>query len=152
MKIEIMIENFNIFLSGSIFQMNISDWTSNRWATVFADEAEKILGEYCVQRMGENGKEREGKQSKLMKFIWFTIGKTSDEIGTMSENDPEGLSAFLQTQHFKSFMFKLRSKVETYGDSQRNKISVQKVEPINYKEYNDYLIKNIQRLTGVGKH
>lgn len=86
----------------------------------------------------------------LMDF--FEIGKTSDEIGTMSENDPETLNAFLQTQHFKAFMFKLRSKVETYGDSQRNKISVQKVEPLNHKDYNDYLIKNIQRLTGVGKH
>lgn len=79
-------------------------------------------------------------------------GKTSDEIGTMAENDPESLNAFLQTKHFKSFMFKLRSKVETYGDSQRNKITLQKAEPLNYKEYNDYLIKNIQRLTGVGKH
>lgn len=70
----------------------------------------------------------------------------------MSENEPEALNAFLQTQHFKTFMFTLRSKVETYGDSQRNKINVHKVESLNHKDYNDYLIKNIQRLTGVGKH
>lgn len=80
------------------------------------------------------------------------IGKTSDEIGNMQETDPEGLNTFLQSQHFQSFMFKLRTKVETYGDSQRNKISAQSVAPLNYKEYDDYLIKNIQRLTGVGKH
>lgn len=70
----------------------------------------------------------------------------------MLENDAEGLNAYLQSQHFKSYMFKLRTKVETYGDSQRNKISVQSVTPLNHKEYDDYLIKNIQRLTGIGKH
>lgn len=102
--------------------MSLADWTSNRWATVFADDAEKLLG------------------------------KTSDEIGHMHENDSEALNAFLQSQHFKSHMFKLRTKVETYGDSQRNKISVQSAAPLNHKEYNDYLIKNIQRLTGIGKH
>lgn len=70
----------------------------------------------------------------------------------MSEMDSDGLTAYLNTQHFKQYVFKLRSKVETWGDSQRNKISVQSAAPINYKEYNDYLIKNIQRLTGIGKH
>lgn len=82
-------------------------------------------------------------------FDFFQIGKTADEIGKMSESDPDGLNAFLQTQHFKTFLFKLRSKVETYGDSQHNKISVQKVEQFMHKDYNDYLIKNIQRLTGI---
>lgn len=86
-----------------------------------------------------------------MKFV-FRAGKSSDEIGRMLENDSEGLNKFLQTHHFKSYTFKLRTKVETYGDSQRNKISVQSATPVNHKEYDDYLIKNIQRLTGVGKH
>lgn len=80
------------------------------------------------------------------------LGKSSDEIGNMVDNDPDALNLFLQGQHFKTFMFKLRTKVETYGDSQRNKITVQSAAPLNYKEYDDYLIKNIQRLTGVGKH
>lgn len=70
----------------------------------------------------------------------------------MVDNDPEGLNAFLQLQHFKTFQFKLRTKVETYGDSPRNKITVQSASPLNHKDYNDYLIKNIQRLTGIGKH
>lgn len=96
--------------------------------------------------------ESENRRKTNASFDFPKIGKTSDEIGTMSENDPDGLNAFLQTQHFKTFMFKLRSKVETYGDSQRNKISVQKVEQLNHKDFNDYLIKNIQQLTGVGKH
>ena len=79
-------------------------------------------------------------------------GRTSDEIGHLVDNDSETLNSFLQSQHFRSFMFKLRTKVETYGDSQRNKITVQSAAPLSYKEYDEYLIKNIQRLTGVGKH
>lgn len=67
----------------------------------------------------------------------------------MSENDPDGLNTFLQTKHFKTYIFKLRSKVEMYVDSQNKKFYVQKVEQFKHKDYNDYLIKSIQRLTGV---
>lgn len=28
--------------------MSIGDWTSNRWVTAFANEAEQIFGEYYV--------------------------------------------------------------------------------------------------------
>lgn len=70
----------------------------------------------------------------------------------MFEANKEAGEAFFVSQHFKNFIFKLRTKVEFYGDSQRNKITVQSVNPINYKEYNEHLVKNIQRLTGIGKH
>lgn len=80
------------------------------------------------------------------------IGKSSEEVGELCENNKEAGDQFFASNHFKSFIFKLRSKVEFYGDSQRNKITVQNVSPIVFKEYNEHLIKNIQRLTGVGKH
>lgn len=104
-----------------IFQMSIGDWTSNRWVTCFSDVAEQLLG------------------------------KTSQEIGETLERDKDEGDAIFSAIHFKSFVFKLRTKVEYFGDSARNKINVQSAGPINYKEYNDYLIKNIQRLTGIGK-
>lgn len=66
------------------------------------------------------------------------------------ENKEEG-DAFFQAQHFRSFLFKLRTKVEFYGDSSRNKITTQSVAPINHKDYNDYLVKNIEKLTGISK-
>lgn len=69
----------------------------------------------------------------------------------MFENDKEDLNKLIQEQQLKSHVFKLRTKVETYGDNQRNKITVQSAAPLNHKDYNDYLIKNIQRLTGIGK-
>lgn len=102
--------------------MSIGDWTSNRYVTCFAGEAEKILG------------------------------RTSQELGEMHDDRKDEYDAFLLTNHFKEFIFKLRTKVEFYGDSSRNKITVQSVAPVNHKEYNEYLIKNIQRLTGIGKH
>lgn len=66
--------------------------------------------------------------------------------------DKDAGDAMLASAHFKAFQFKLRTKVEHYGDTPRNKVTVQSVAPINYKDYNEYLIKNIQKLTGVGKH
>lgn len=102
--------------------MSIADWTSNRWATCFADVAEKI------------------------------IGKTSQEIGETLENNQTEGEAMFSSNHFKQFVFKMRTKVEFYGDSARNKITIQSAAPINHKEYNEYLVQNIQKLTGVGRH
>lgn len=102
--------------------MSIADWTSNRWATCFADVAESIMG------------------------------KTSQEVGEAIEaNQTEGENLFAAI-HFKQFVFKLRTKVEFYGDASRNKITVQSAAPVNYKDYNEHLVQNIQKLTGVGKH
>lgn len=102
--------------------MSIGDWTSNRWVTAFADTAEKILG------------------------------RSSQEVGEALDNNKEEGDAMLTAINFKSFVFKLRSKAEFYGDTSRNKITVQSAGPVNYKEYNDYLIKNLQQLTGIGKN
>lgn len=102
--------------------MSIGDWTSNRWATCFAGEAEQILG------------------------------KTSDQVGELFDSNKAEAEALLAEQHFRSMIFKLRVKNEFYGDSNRLKYTVQSAGPIKHKEYNDYLVKNIQRLTGVGKH
>lgn len=103
------------------YQMNIGDWTSNRWITCFANEAEQVLG------------------------------KTSEEIGRMMDENKEEADAYLQAQHFRSFLFKLRTKVEFYGDSSRNKITAQSITPVNHKDYNDFLVKNIEKLTGISK-
>lgn len=84
-------------------------------------------------------------------FLVFSpqIGVTSDEIGNMAESDRDGLVSLLQKQYFKQFTFKLRTNLETYGGKQEEKTYIQKVKQLDSKGYNDYLIKNIQRLTGV---
>lgn len=70
----------------------------------------------------------------------------------MIDESPDESNAFFQSMMFTSFIFKLRTKVEFYGDTSRNKVTAQSVGPVNHKDYNDHLVKSIERLTGIGKH
>lgn len=97
--------------------MLISDWTSNHWVTCFSDVAENMLD------------------------------KTAQEIGDIFERDKEEADAILAALHFKSFVFKLRSGIKNFGDNTRNEIIIQTATPVIHSKYNDYLIKNIKRLT-----
>lgn len=99
--------------------MLVGDWTSNRWVTAFSDVAEILLG------------------------------KTSQEIGELLEHDKEAAEAVFNEISFQQKTFKLRSKVETYQDVPKNKITVVSISDPNYKEYNKYLIDNIQKLIGI---
>ncbi|XP_037037026.1 replication protein A 70 kDa DNA-binding subunit [Bradysia coprophila] len=105
-----------------LLQASIADWTTNRWVTIFSDQGEKLLGH------------------------------SSDEVGRAFDNNKEELEEMVSKILFKGYIFKLRSKIENFGDSPRNKIQVMNVAPVNHKEYNAQLIKNIQSLTGVGKN
>lgn len=67
--------------------MSLGDWNSNRWATAFSDVAEAMLG------------------------------KSAQEVGAALEGDTELAESILAAIHFKSYVFKLRSKVEFYGVS-----------------------------------
>lgn len=68
-------------------KMSIGDWTSNRWVTCFSDLAEQLLG------------------------------RSAQEIGDVMENNPTEAEEIFSSINFHSYMFKLRSKVETYGVS-----------------------------------
>ncbi|KFB42188.1 AGAP001421-PA-like protein [Anopheles sinensis] len=105
-----------------LVNMLIGDWTSNRWVTVFTELAEEMLG------------------------------KTSQEIGSSLEFNKEEAERIFSAVSFKSFVFKLRTKVEYFGEQPRNKTSAVSVAPVNHREYNSLLIKSIQELTGVGKN
>ncbi|XP_055630999.1 replication protein A 70 kDa DNA-binding subunit [Toxorhynchites rutilus septentrionalis] len=113
---------FPTFKYRLLVNMLIGDWTSNRWITVFTDLAEQMLG------------------------------KSSQEIGESLEYNKEEAEKIFSTISFKSFIFKLRTKVETYGDQRRNKTTAVAATPVRHQEYNAYLIKNIQTLTGIGKN
>lgn len=76
------------------------------------------------------------------------LGRTSQEVGFMLEQK-ELAANFFALSRFSSFVFKFRIKNEFYGDSYSNKINVVDVAPVNYKEYNGYLISNIRRITGL---
>uniref|UniRef100_A0A1I8QBZ9 Replication protein A subunit n=1 Tax=Stomoxys calcitrans TaxID=35570 RepID=A0A1I8QBZ9_STOCA len=104
-----------------LVNMSIGDWTSNRWVTCFSDIGEQLLG------------------------------RSAQEIGEAMDNNPTEAEEIFNSINFHSFIFKLRSKVETYGDMSRSKLTVQAATPVNYKEYNKYLINNLKELTGINK-
>jgi replication factor A1 len=104
-----------------VLNMLIGDWTSNRWASCFSEVAEAL------------------------------IGKTTAEIGEILEQDKEGFDALFSDISFQQKVFKMRTKVETYQDVPKNKTTVLSASEPNYKEYNKYLMANIQRLTGIHK-
>jgi replication factor A1 len=99
--------------------MLVGDWTSNRYVTVFNEEAEKLLG------------------------------KPAQEIGEIMEHNKEESEKLFSEVIFRQKTFKLRTKIETYQDVPKNKISAQSIGEVNYKEFNKQLLTNIQRLTGI---
>jgi len=104
-----------------LVNMSIGDWTSNRWVTCFSDIGEQLLG------------------------------RSAQEIGEALEHNQNEAEEIFASINFNSYVFKLRSKVETYGDMPRNKLTVQSATPVNYREYNKYLINNLKELTGINR-
>ncbi|KAF5300828.1 hypothetical protein FQA39_LY10950 [Lamprigera yunnana] len=94
--------------------ISVGDWSGNLWLNLFASEAEKILE------------------------------MTSQAVGEAVENDAQAMAEIADKVHFKKFIFKCRSKMETYNDETRLKTVALHVDPINHKEYNAYLISQIK--------
>ncbi|XP_068633685.1 replication protein A 70 kDa DNA-binding subunit [Battus philenor] len=77
------------------------------------------------------------------------LGKTSAEIGQMFEYDKASYSQIFEEVKFKTFVFKFRTKMETYSDEARLKTTVMSAQPVDFKDANARLIKNIKTLSGV---
>lgn len=67
--------------------MLVGDWSGNRYVSMFSEQAESLLG------------------------------KTSKEVGEALENDKETADEIFSQITFKNPVFKLRTKVESYGVS-----------------------------------
>nr|CAD7409853.1 unnamed protein product [Timema poppensis] len=102
-----------------LLSMCLGDWTSNQWVTCFQEVAEEILG------------------------------VTAQEVGTAENTDQNMYNSFFKNATFKSFIFKLRAKMEFYNDERRLKVTIVQVKPINFKEYNITLMENIKKLSDV---
>ncbi|XP_060534941.1 replication protein A 70 kDa DNA-binding subunit [Cylas formicarius] len=99
--------------------MNVGDWSGNQWVSMFNDEAEKI------------------------------IGKSARDVGEILEAGPSEVRELMNQAHFKEFILKCRAKVEMFNDEARLKTVVVKADPINYEEYNAYLISSIKQLANI---
>ncbi|XP_043581968.1 replication protein A 70 kDa DNA-binding subunit [Bombus pyrosoma] len=99
--------------------LSLADWTDNMWVTAFNDETEKILG------------------------------ITAQELGELKENDNDAYLEKLGDVTFKSFIFKIRTKMETFGDENRLRSTCIDVSPTDCKAYNEDLITKLKELTGI---
>ncbi|KAI4471648.1 replication factor a 1 rfa1 [Holotrichia oblita] len=98
--------------------VNVGDFSGNQWLTMFSSEVEKVLGMSAAE-----------------------VGKAYDE-------DKSALAEIANKANFKQFVFRCRAKYEVYNDENRLKTVAVRVDPVNRKEYNVYLISEINQLMG----
>ena len=85
-----------------IMGAKIADESGHCWLTLFNDDGEKLFGH------------------------------TADEMHEFQENDSDKFEAILREAQFKSFTFKLKSKVEEYNNENRRKVLTMSMNPIDF--------------------
>ncbi|XP_029834399.3 replication protein A 70 kDa DNA-binding subunit [Ixodes scapularis] len=96
-----------------IVSAHLCDFSAGQWVTCFGAEAEQLLG------------------------------NTAAELGGFFEGDHERFEEAVNDAAFRTFIFKLRTKMETYNDESRLKTSVVSINPVNYVDYTKKLLKDI---------
>lgn len=109
-------EDYDRFSWKLIMSFSIADHSKNVWVQTFTEESQLILGNQI----------------------------SIQELGELFETNQTAFEEAIRTINFKSFIFKLRSKMEHYNDENRIKTQANQVSPINYQEYGNYLIKQIK--------
>ncbi|KAM7537813.1 hypothetical protein Aperf_G00000060350 [Anoplocephala perfoliata] len=95
-----------------LLSLKISDITGEHWITCFQNTAEVVLG--C----------------------------STDELGVIKESKDESqMENVFVNATFKSWIFRLRAKVDTFNDESRLRVVAVEVKPINFAEY----VKQLQR-------
>ncbi|XP_023218115.1 replication protein A 70 kDa DNA-binding subunit-like [Centruroides sculpturatus] len=74
------------------------------------------------------------------------LGITSEELGTLKETDEEKFKEVLIDANFKSFIFRLRTKLETFNEETRLKTTVMQATPVNCQEYASKLLSDIKQM------
>lgn len=99
-----------------MLSINITDATEQQWVTCFQETAEILLG------------------------------RSSDELGALKESDNAEFQKIFEEATFKSYIFKLRVKMEMYNDENRLKTNVYEVKSLDNKDYNSRLLKEIKEM------
>uniref|UniRef100_A0A2K5CQL3 Replication protein A subunit n=1 Tax=Aotus nancymaae TaxID=37293 RepID=A0A2K5CQL3_AOTNA len=98
-----------------ILSVNIADFQENQWVTCFQESAEAILGQNAAY------------------------------LGELKDKNEQAFEEVFQNANFRSFIFRVRVKVETYNDESRIKATVMDVKPVDYREYGRRLVQSIRR-------
>ncbi|KAJ2949088.1 hypothetical protein O0L34_g6027 [Tuta absoluta] len=77
------------------------------------------------------------------------LGQPAADIGRMFEFDKAAYTQLFEDVKFHTFVFKFRTKMETYSDEARLKTTVMSATPVDYKDANARLVKSIKAVTGV---
>jgi len=85
-----------------IISAKVADESGNCWLTMFNDDGEKLFG------------------------------YTADEMHQFRENDNDKFENILKEALFKSFTFKLKSKVEEYNNENRRRVLTVSMNPIDF--------------------
>ncbi|KAI3790000.1 hypothetical protein L2E82_02809 [Cichorium intybus] len=99
-----------------LLQCQVQDHTGLTWVTAFQECGEEILG--C-----------NAKELYVMKY---------------EEHDDEGFGNFIKSRLFAEVVLKLKIKEEMYGEEQRVKITVVKVDKVDYGSNTKFLLDSIK--------
>ncbi|VDN97194.1 unnamed protein product [Rodentolepis nana] len=100
-----------------MLSLKISDITGEHWITCFQNTAEVILG------------------------------RSADDLGAIKESKDEvQMENVFVNATFKSWVFRLRAKVDTFNDESRLRVVAVEVKPVNYAEYGRKLQKQIDAI------
>ncbi|XP_071946276.1 replication protein A 70 kDa DNA-binding subunit-like [Antedon mediterranea] len=100
-----------------ILSAHIADCHSSLWATCFQDTAEGLLGQ------------------------------KAEYIGKLKEDDDEAFNALFEVARCKSYIFKMRAKMETFNEEARMKTTCVNATAIDYKDYSQRIISEINKLS-----
>lgn len=108
-------EDYDRFVWRIILSFSIADHTKNMYIQAFQDEAQILLGDQ------------------------FNI----QDLGNLFETNQTEFEDAIRTINFKTYIFKVKAKMEHFNDENRIRAQAMGILPINYQEYGAYLIEKI---------
>jgi len=104
-----------------MLQASVVDSTGEMWITCFQDTAEVVLG------------------------------RKSDELGRLKQmDDQREFDELFAECMYKTVVMKVRAKMETFNDETRLKTICVQATPVNYKEYSQRLITELESMFASG--
>ncbi|KAG7308878.1 hypothetical protein JYU34_006140 [Plutella xylostella] len=77
------------------------------------------------------------------------LARPAAEVGRLFDYDKKAYTDMFEDVKFKTFVFKFRTKMETYSDEARLKTTVMSASPVDYRDANARLVRSIKAATGI---
>uniref|UniRef100_A0A7S2JN56 Replication protein A subunit n=1 Tax=Cyanoptyche gloeocystis TaxID=77922 RepID=A0A7S2JN56_9EUKA len=99
-----------------MLSLSLNDSTAGCWVSAFGDDGTKILG------------------------------LTADDLQALKENNPAEYDRVFSEALFKSYIFKIKAKMETYNDESRVKLSVLAIDPMDFRSETTRMLDSIRAM------